>query len=1011
MPQDYSFYRDVDREIDHFFETSVKPLLTQVRRDSTSEIKEILIKIKSEIQRLRSEDEERYFNKLEILNDQLDDISLWADNYKNRGIAEKWIEGIRSGVANLPVSVQVRQDEMRFLSGPDDTFYISFLKFWKALLFRIFKIPYAVKKILMKILGRSQEPEYYWFQVIPLSKVVLQRLAGDSKWVPIFISAELREMSKVIEFLIEKEEVMEKTGNDTGSNEKKTNNEQTFRLPVFVELEKHVEKSLEHIKNYESYQGFYQSDLKQVIADIKKDAAKAGTIELGKKWFDKDRLEENIQQSQNIAAKNESLWLDFIKSQISDLQIQLELAKFGFRSNKTQKSILEKSHLFFRDLFYVPLENAVQNIQNAIKTLQPGSKKTVEYQDLEEVRNRISAEILSKSVNQLGNSGQKEQLTGEIHQVISNLQLEINNFSEKVVVAERRERKLPQPEINTDTFQWRSVASRFLKSEAIREMDPEKQNFPDFIQNKIRELEEVDGIVNANLMASMESKKSEDSSESSIEIAISGLERAVSAIEKLIKEVRTKQNEYETLIRKKLPSALQRLADVMLSRKFDAFELEDKARQVKSHALSWKEKLDRYLAIISDKAEIAQRFIVMKFRQIKNPVLNFLGYKQDTGATARQKQDVTEYLSGITTILKKLPYIYQRLFSRDFLIEKRFYIVPSGSLQLMEKIMDQWCKGIEASVAVVGEKGSGKTTLLHFFENTIKTDIPIVKIAFTETFCDKNQMLAKLSDAFGFSGAKSVQGLVERINESEKRKIVVIEGLQNAYIRYINGFEALEQFFVLMSQTSGKHFWIVSCSRYAWQFFSKVLNADQYFSQIVNPDTLSPEQLTEAILSRHKATGYDLVFEASESLKKTRTFRKLAGDNSEIQNLVRSDYFEQLSKVAEGNFSIAMIFWIKSIKEHDDKTFVLSPIEIAELDALEVPSKEILFVLATLIRHDMLNAEQVALSLHQPVERTRLILARLKAKGLILYTEKGYVINHLVFRQIIRLLKSRNILH
>ncbi len=1011
MPQNYSFYRDVDREIDHFFENSVKPLLSRIRRDSTSEIKETLIELKSEIQRLRTGDEERYFNKLEILNGRLDEISSLGGDQKSPEFAKRWIDGIRVEAAKLPVSIEVRQDEMRFIKGPDDTFSVSFLKFWKSLLFRVFKIPLHFKNWVMKILGRDYEPEYFWLQVIPLSRLVLHRLAGDIKWVPLFISAELQEISKIIEFLLEKEEPTEAAEKETDNEESEAQNKSTFRLPVFVELEKHVERSLEHIKKYESFQGFYHSDYSKVIAGIKKDAAKAGTVELRKKLFDENNIEDNIQYCLDATEKNESLWLSFMRSQISDLQIQLELARFGVSSSKTQNNLLEKSHLFFRDLFYVPLENIVQEIQNAVKTLKSNDNKKSKSDRIQEVKTRISNKILNESENKLGNSALKEQLLGEMHQAISNLQMEMNNFSEEVSVAEKKESKLPQPLLEIDTFQWRSVASRFLKSEAIRHLDPESQSFSEFIENRIRELEEVDGIVKANLMASMESKDSGDSIESTIEIAISGLERAVSAIEKSIKSVRVRQDEYESIIQTKLPLALQKIADVMLSRKFDAFEMEDKARQVKSRALNWKEKLDRYLAILLEKAELAKRFITRKFRQIKDPVLNFLGYKQDAGATAKQKHGVTEYLSGITTILKKLPYIYQRLFSRDILIEKRFYIAPSGSLQVMEKNMEQWHKGIEASIAVVGEKGSGKTTLIHFFEDSITSDIPIVKIEFSETFCDKNQMLKRLSDALGFSGVTSVQGLVEQINGGKERKVVIVESLQNAYIRYINGFEALEQFFVLMSQTSGKLFWTVTCSRFAWQFFTKVLNADQYFSQVVNPDILRTDQITEAILSRHKATGYDLEFEVPENLKKTRTFRKVAGNDSEIQDLVRKHFFDELSKVAEGNFSIAMIFWIKSIKEHDDKTFVISPIEVADIDILEVPSKEVLFLLATLVKHDLLNAEQVAQSLHQPLESTRLLLARLKSKGLVLYADEGYVINHLVFRQIIRLLKSRNILH
>ena len=106
-----------------------------------------------------------------------------------------------------------------------------------------------------------------------------------------------------------------------------------------------------------------------------------------------------------------------------------------------------------------------------------------------------------------------------------------------------------------------------------------------------------------------------------------------------------------------------------------------------------------------------------------------------------------------------------------------------------------------------------------------------------------------------------------------------------------------------------------------------------------------------------------------------------------------------------------MIFWLQSIKEIDSQRFVFQPIEVTEIDKLELPSKEVLFTLAALVLHDKMNSDQVAQALHQNSSDSSLMLARLKTKGIIYSGNVGFSLNHLVYRQVVRMLKQRNIIH
>ncbi|MCI0697071.1 hypothetical protein L0337_34335 [candidate division KSB1 bacterium] len=64
-----------------------------------------------------------------------------------------------------------------------------------------------------------------------------------------------------------------------------------------------------------------------------------------------------------------------------------------------------------------------------------------------------------------------------------------------------------------------------------------------------------------------------------------------------------------------------------------------------------------------------------------------------------------------------------------------------------------------------------------------------------------------------------------------------------------------------------------------------------------------------------------------------------------------------------------------------------------------------------LLHHETLTAEQHALVFHQDVQRSALLLNRLQSKGILITTANGYVIHPLLYHSMVRVLKTRNILH
>jgi len=312
----------------------------------------------------------------------------------------------------------------------------------------------------------------------------------------------------------------------------------------------------------------------------------------------------------------------------------------------------------------------------------------------------------------------------------------------------------------------------------------------------------------------------------------------------------------------------------------------------------------------------------------------------------------------------------------------------------------------------VGEKGSGKSSYLQLALDETKIGEDIRQIDLSTTLWHEPEMLSMLCSALDLPQVDDRETMVAEIDKMKKRIVLVVEGIQNLYVRNINGYDALESFLLLLSATRDRIFWVASCSRYAWDFLGRVESLGEYFTFTVESDRLDATQIKNLVLERHRSSGYELEFTPSASIQETRAYRKVLDDWSGTQEHLREDYFQELAKIAEGNASIAMIFWLRSIRDFDEQRFYISPLEVTSVDSMEMLTPEILFSLAALVLHDTSTGEEMSLALNQGWHKCEMLMSRLLSRGLLLKQDGGqYTLNHLVYRQVVRALKQRNIIH
>jgi len=988
---------------------------SELKSDFRNELLEWFQKTYKEILGIKKEDELRKKRVIDTLNKNISDLWHIVERYDENLWSEKWKKLVDEVTEPLPETVVEYQSEERFTEQEEDSYKL--------------KIQKRIKRLARTVSMTFKTDKTGWKQVIQLKKSAKLELAGISQLPEELMGEEFELLSRAIGKLLEQEPVKEQPSeaekdesveNGEGSeaatdkqepkkyeSEKNDNNGKSgYRVEVIDKIESHLQDAIQILKNVETDSPISS----RVFNECYQAAVKSGTVEDERKLLEDVGLNGKLSDKESLLNKRQKEWQTYIKSQYSDFAIQIEIARFSFLAERAREEILGLTHRFFRDYGYLPLENTVTRIKEISEVLKKQKTDKLPAKLVHELRAEISEKLSTELLERIGNQESQQHLIEQIQKTITDLQLGFYNFTETFTLAEKRSIENGKPQVKTDSVNWKKLATRYVQEKALREMDPEKWEWVTFFKELSSESEEIMQVVDVNLLSAKESEKEKDEEESVLEIAISGTDRAVSQLESAIKRVRERQNSYEKLVKDDFPRSIQSLAESMLSRSYGDLEMQDKALQVKAKAHNWSEKLLKIYYKFLEKFELFRRFFVKKFKEVKHIISRFLGFKDEGSVSTTEKRNLAEYLAKVN-IHHKFPFVYKRMFSYEFEIDERFYIQPQGLFTYFEQSFEDWNLNIDTNFLIVGERGSGKTLALKFIGQRFIESQKTVTVNFMNTIHEEKDLIDAICNAFGFEGIETRDELIKKIQNRRTRTILIVENIHNIFLRNIHGFEAIESFWVLMASTRDKLFWVVTCSAFAWKFFEKMFGADQYFSHLVRTDNLDREMLEKSILTRHKATGYELTFEPGTATQKSRAFKKIMSDESEKQQYLREQYFNRLNQIAEGNLSIAMNFWLQSIKEFDDRSVKQLPTEIADLDKLEVPSRDVLFTLAALVLHENLTEKELSMALHQDVSESRLMLARLKSKGIVQSSDERYKLNHLIYRQVVRLLKRRNIIH
>ncbi len=394
----------------------------------------------------------------------------------------------------------------------------------------------------------------------------------------------------------------------------------------------------------------------------------------------------------------------------------------------------------------------------------------------------------------------------------------------------------------------------------------------------------------------------------------------------------------------------------------------------------------------------------------------YLRFRQLSGLEpqpARVEERLGHFLAETQRRISSLPPVYQALFRIAPLEDSNFWVARDEEHALLGVQISKWQSGQYSPTAIIGEKGAGTTSFVRMFMQSQPSGIECIFTRFEQTLFHEKDLLEFLRNLFATGHSSTLEELEEWIvageSRGQSRRMCVVEGLQNLYLRMPDGFEVMERFLIFMARTQRQVFWLATCTSFGWTLLDKVVAVSRSFSKVIPLQRHSREKMQEIIFLRHQLSGYSLYFEASRAVKKNKGFRSLTGD-VEKQNYLKELYFDKLDEFAAGNIKVALLFWLMSIGRFESGRIHVrleTDMDFSFLNTLPMPD---LLTLAACLQHDSLDAREHALLFQQPAHRSAGQLQRLLDLSVLIRNGNDYEVHPFLYRPIARALKTRNLL-
>lgn len=930
---------------------------------------------------------------------------------KNRDILDfdsrftSYNEGVDAFVNGIEEVITREQKPERFSILPEDSVWVGGLKRGKILVRKITGIPLLTLNFFRKLFKKTPKTRKTATHKIKLQALVnffyKERL---SQSLLEFHDDYCLAMSKSVQLLWQIDEQL------TQSIDNYLHDDQDFTFAVQESQKIDEAKAL-----VENCKDKLQQKANQLLSGIEEEFInkfeRVGTVELSNRKFSFSKANKLHRRVNNTFLIKDKQWNNTFIALSDDWEIDLELYAVIYRGLSIFYKNVDDVYQKIDDRIAPSITAIHQTVGSVLESIR--STKREDSQAIQQVLTEQKKILIGQLDNDLIPTTIQVILDQDIPTMINTIEASINEklqgLSEKraVVKGESFDAPIRSGSLNyiapNELISFESIP-RF--SQAVKTCKIEVSQQLDQIQ---KEINQIGQIATYNIETALSIEEGQDNVNHPLDIAKEGLERTSSKITAIVEQL----NHIKELFSNDLFVILEKLNAEIAQLTNNENILEIRVRIAKAKTVEkgkrlrneWWNKIKNILPSIWKKW--------VSIYQKKKEEVHELFVQYGLSKEAQDiSSEIADFLSETQNATEKLPFVYQRLFSTVPLEDEHLFEGRKVELNNLHHAYNNFMKGRFASSVIIGEVGSGITTMIYFFKKELGTSCDWYHLRINDVIYDEVKLLSffekKLEKSF-----QSIDELVDFLN-SGKKSIIVVESLQKLFLKKVSGFEALKKFMEIVSLTSHKIFWVVSSAKYTWDYLEKTIRVNDHFGYKVEMQPLGDEMITELILNRHEISGFNLVFEPARENLNSKRFKKLS--EAERQKYLKQEYFKDLNKIAKSNISLALIYWLRSTHEVSQDTIYISSMKEIDLSFIQMLSTDKLHALVLLLLHDGISIDDFCQSMHVSNMKARSLLFPLLEDGILSIEQNDekedlFNINPLVFRQVVDLLRIKNILH
>ncbi|HKI44382.1 MAG TPA: ATP-binding protein [Balneolales bacterium] len=884
----------------------------------------------------------------------------------------------------------------------DENLFVGIGKSWRRTGRNIYHIRNGAGNSLRRLFKRKKNPWENAKRRLPVRRVT------EQSWVIPFKSTLLEEFFQFFryrsQFITEvhtlTEQMMEPVEHPASG---KTG-------PAVDDLRKSLDRKKEILEKYLfDFDGRMDAFLGQLDEEFDKVWDEAGTLKRPARRFRKGRNEALSRKLKRDFTDGRSAWELHVSATRENWLKDLELSTAQLRLLDYKQKVVEITDDRINKKLIPVFNSALIRIRKSIDALSDEKNKPEELKGtlLTEGRDLIKSlrqDLLPQMADTLVNA--------HLEQTVQSYQGRSKNIQEDLsevhsIVREKEDTGLI-PKVKIDEVPIKELVREEVLvrlqsgfSDAMTSLRPR-------LELVSRSISEIDQIVEYNIEAALQilRDREEEPREQAWPVLMEGLERSESKLVTLNQELSDINESIRFNLDDITDTAVNRIGELKDNEEILKLKIRWARARAKDQMRQFRRNIWLEIKRLLPRVKALGRFSASYLRTGVGRVKEITGLG---GISEQSTEAISRHLIEFQDQVNRLPFVYRRLFRIEPISDDRLFSGRKDEIMALQRDFDLWKKGVRGTVVIIGERGSGKTTLINDVVRDIYSGYPVITIRFDQTSIDPSVLFETIRDRLNAGKSKNWDELYEALDPNAP-VICVIENLHNLFLRKIGGFNAIDEMMKFISRSRDRVYWVISSGLYGWQYLDKALHISRNFSQVITLHNLTPGEMQDLIMRRHRLSGYNLKVKPPENIEHNRKFKKL-NTEQEKQDFLVDRLFRNLSEKSDGNIAVAMLFWLSSVRNiGSDFIEVDTDIELDNSFVHYLTTDE-LFALVVLIQHEVLNSDEMASVMRMETDNADLLLRQMSNRGYVRQLDVNYSVHPFFYRPVVRALSSRNMLH